>query len=141
MYHLAAELAHEHPPFKTHSIISYSSSVSLCLAFISPISNPLLQTMSAAAVTAASIYISEDRHLVLRYNGCPWPLRGKSRPEGRVDVSETWLWTACIFFIWDHALFYGCVCIVHMNNNTNSVRCIVCNCNLITLANSLAMCT
>ena len=42
----------------------------------------------------------------------------------------------CIFFIWDHALFYGCVCIVHMNNSAN-VTCIVCNCTSITLANSL----
>ena len=39
-------------------------------------------------------------------------------------------------FIWDHTLFYGCVCIVYMNNSTN-VTCIVCNCTSITLANSL----
>ena len=36
----------------------------------------------------------------------------------------------------DHNLFYGCVCIVHINNSTR-VTCIVCNCTLITLANSL----
>ena len=38
--------------------------------------------------------------------------------------------------IWDHTIFYGCVCIVHMNNSAN-LTCIVCNCTLITLANLL----
>ena len=38
--------------------------------------------------------------------------------------------------IWDNTLFYGCVCIVHVNNST-SLTCIVCNCTLITLANSM----
>ena len=81
MYHLAAELAHEHPPFKTHSIISYSSSVSLYLAIISPIPNPLLQTMSAAAVTAASTSPKTDTSY-LDIMDVP----GLS--EGRVDQRE-----------------------------------------------------
>ena len=72
--------------------------------------------------------ISEDRH------SCSEVMDVAGLSEGRGDVYETWLWTA--LFIWNHALFYGCVCIVHMNNSGN-VTCIVCSCTSITLANSL----
>ena len=73
--------------------------------------------------------ISEDRHFVLGGDGCCRPLRGKRRRVSNMALD-------CIFFIWDHALFYGCVCIVHMNNSAN-ITCIVCNCTSVTLANSL----
>ena len=81
-----------------YTIISYSSSVSLCLAIISPISNTLLQTPTVTnyvdSQSDCCFYNSEDRHLVLRYDGCLGLLRGKSRLKGRVDVSEIWLWAA-----------------------------------------------
>ena len=94
------------PTFKNYAILSSSSSVSLCSTTISAISNPLLQTMLGITVTAASTSLKTDTSYILRGDGCCRPLRGKRRRVCNMSLD-------CIFFIWDLALFYGCVCIVY----------------------------
>ena len=95
---------HKHPAFKNHAIISYSSSVSLCSTTISPISNPPLQTMSAAAVMLLQHLWRQTPRIQIWWMSRA-PLRGKRR--------RVWNMTL------DRTLFYGCVCIVHMNNSTS----------------------
>ena len=93
---------------------------------ISSISNPLLQTMSGTTVTAASRSLKTD----ISYSEM---MDASGLSEGRRNCLKHV--SGLIFFIWDNVRFYGCVCIVHMNNSA-SVMCIVYNCTLITLANS-----
>ena len=109
--------------FKNHAILS---SMSLCSTTISPISNPMFQTMSGTAVTVSSTSLKTNTLYSEMMD-----VVGLS--EGRQDVSETWLWTATSLS--GTLLSSMDVCIVHMNNSTR-FTCMVCNCMFITLSNS-----